>query len=90
MKAEEATFCFLHDGESNVVTFHFNDAGKPSTVSVDRGDRSIEVENKGGRWKPCVTHSKALIRWAARARPASNFEKERAETTRLKLRIFSD
>jgi len=90
MMAEEAIFCFVHQGQLNVVTYHYDDAGKPSTVMVDRGDKSIAVDNQNGRWKPCATHSKDLIRWADRQKPTSEFAKQRIEYTRPQLKLVAE
>ena len=91
MKCLSAAFTFFDvagcDGDVRVA-FHHDEKGKPNTVSVRVADNDVyQVENNSGRYKPCVTHCKELIRLATKKPPVDDFAKRRQKAARPKLKV---
>lgn len=90
MKTRSAIFEIEAHGITWTVTFTY-ERGKPVSVQLvsDGGPKvSHSIDNAEGRYKPCVTHCQALVRFVTRKKPVGAVERKRAEKTRPKLGLF--
>lgn len=75
----EVSFCH-EEGKPGIITFF---------VGSDSAACDYVIDNRNGRYKPCMTHALELLRQLTKKKPANNFAANRAKKAKPELKLFA-